>query len=95
MNPLDDGFRARTSAVFGLWRATFGHAIDRGQQAGVVQPAIAPADSACALVAQIEGTLSLARNSQDPADLHVGARGPRRHLDSMRGCELRPLPVSS
>ena len=51
----------------------------------MVRPAIEPADSAYALVAQIEGTLSLARNSQDPADLPVGARGLRRHLDSMRG----------
>jgi AcrR family transcriptional regulator len=84
MNPLDDGFRARTSAVFDLWRATFADAIARGQGAGVVQPGIDPADAAHALVAQIEGTLSLARNSQDPADLTTGARGLRRHLESMR-----------
>ena len=37
-----------------------------------------------ALVAQIEGILSLARNSQDPADLAIGARGLRGHLESMR-----------
>jgi AcrR family transcriptional regulator len=84
MNPLDDGFRARTSAVFDLWRTTFADAIGRGQQAGVVRRGIDAADAAHALVAQIEGTLSLARNSQDPADLTTGARGLRRHLDSMR-----------
>jgi TetR/AcrR family transcriptional regulator, transcriptional repressor for nem operon len=84
MNPLDEGFRARTSAVFGLWRATFEHAIGRGQRAGAVLGGIDAADAAHALVAQIEGTLSLARNSQDPADLTIGARGLRRHLDSMR-----------
>ena len=84
MNPLDEGFRARTSAVFDLWRATFADAIGRGQRAGVVGRGIEAADAAHALVAQIEGTLSLARNSQDPADLTVGARGLRRHLESMR-----------
>jgi TetR/AcrR family transcriptional regulator, transcriptional repressor for nem operon len=84
MNPLDEGFRARTSAVFDLWRATFGDAICRGQQAGVVGSGIDAADAAHALVAQIEGALSLARNSQDPADLTIGARGLRRHLESMR-----------
>jgi len=84
MNPLDDGFRARTSAVFDLWRATFKNAIDRGQSAGVVGGAIDAAEAAHALVAQIEGTLSLARNSQDPADLAIGARGLRRHLETMR-----------
>jgi TetR/AcrR family transcriptional repressor of nem operon len=84
MNPLDEGFRARTSAVFDLWRATFSDAIGRGQRAGVVRPGIDAADAAHALVAHIEGTLSLARNSQDPADLTIGARGLRRHLESMR-----------
>jgi hypothetical protein len=38
------------------------------------------ADAAHALVAQIEGTLSLARNSQDPETLTVGARSLRRYL---------------
>jgi hypothetical protein len=75
---------ARTSAVFDLWRATFADAIGRGQRAGVVRPGIDAADAAYALVAQIEGTLSLARNSQDPADLTIGARGLRRHLESMQ-----------
>jgi hypothetical protein len=36
------------------------------------------------LVAQIEGVLSLVRNSQDPEDLVVGARGLRAYLDSIR-----------
>ena len=84
MNPLDEGFRARTSAVFDLWRATFADAVGRGQRAGVVGGGIDAADAAHALVAQIEGTLSLARNSQDPADLAIGARGLRRHLESMQ-----------
>jgi hypothetical protein len=43
------------------------------------------ADAAYALVAQIEGTLSMARNSGDPADLATGARGLRRTLAAMRG----------
>jgi len=34
-------------------------------------------------VAQIEGTLSLARNSQDPDTLNVGARSLRRYLESL------------
>ena len=42
------------------------------------------ADAAHALVAQIEGTLSLARNSQDPEMLTTGARSLRRYLESMR-----------
>jgi AcrR family transcriptional regulator len=84
MNPLDDGFRARTSAVFDLWRAAFTAALDHGQRGGVVRSGVDTADAAYALVAQIEGTLSLARNSQDPADLATGTRSLRGYLESLR-----------
>jgi hypothetical protein len=36
------------------------------------------------LVAQIEGTLSLARNTRQPETLTVGARALRTSLESMR-----------
>ena len=84
MNPLDEGFRARTLAVFTTWHVTFARALERGQHLGVVRRDVDAADAAHALVAQIEGTLSLARNSQNAEDLTVGARGLRRYLESMR-----------
>jgi hypothetical protein len=54
------------------------------QQQGSVTADIDVADTAQALVAQIEGSLSLARNSQDPDTLTAGARGLRRYLQTMR-----------
>ncbi|HLK76465.1 MAG TPA: hypothetical protein VKU77_22785 [Streptosporangiaceae bacterium] len=41
MNPLDDGFRTRTSAVFDLWRTTW--PATRG-----TRPTSGPAPAACA-----------------------------------------------
>jgi TetR/AcrR family transcriptional regulator, transcriptional repressor for nem operon len=84
MNPLDPGFRSRTSAVFDGWRAIFQAALDRGKVSGVVRGDVDTADAAYVLVAQIEGTLSMARNSGEPADLVIGARGLRRTLTAMR-----------
>jgi TetR/AcrR family transcriptional regulator, transcriptional repressor for nem operon len=84
MNPLDAGFRQRTSAVFDVWRESFTGALDRARAAGVVAGDVDPGDAAHALVAQIEGTLSLARNSQDPDTLTVGARSLRSYLGSLR-----------
>jgi TetR/AcrR family transcriptional regulator, transcriptional repressor for nem operon len=84
MNPLDDGFRRRTSAVFDMWRDSFRTALERACADGVVVATTDPTDTAHALVAQIEGTLSLARNSQDPETLSMGARALRRFLESMR-----------
>jgi TetR/AcrR family transcriptional regulator, transcriptional repressor for nem operon len=84
MNPLDEQFRARTSAVFDLWRASFQHALERARAQGCLQAGVDVRDTALALVAQIEGTLSLARNSQDPETLATGARGLRQYLESLR-----------
>jgi AcrR family transcriptional regulator len=84
MNPLDEGFRQRTCAVFALWQDSFRSALTRAQQRGAITADADPADVAQLLVAQIEGVLSLARNSQDPQTLSTGARGLRRYLHSLR-----------
>ncbi len=85
MSPLDEGFRRQTAGVFERWRASYRNALQRAKSSGIVAPAVDTEDAAHALVAQIEGTLSLARNSQDPATLDTGARSLRRQLESMRG----------
>ena len=84
MNPLDDGFRRQTLAVFKRWHDAYADAIARARNDGRIKRDVRPADAAHALVAQIEGTLSLARNSQSPAVLTAGTRSLRGYLDSMR-----------
>lgn len=84
MNPLDPGFRDRTTRVFRTWHQAYRGALARAQEHGIVHPAVDPGDAAHMLVAQIEGTLSLARNSQDPATLTTGARALRGYLASLR-----------
>jgi TetR/AcrR family transcriptional regulator, transcriptional repressor for nem operon len=84
MSPLDEGFRRRTNAVFDIWHAAYRDALARAQADGLLTREVAVDDAAHALVAQIEGTLSLARNSQDPGTLDTGARSLRRYLDSLR-----------
>lgn len=84
MSPLDEGFRHHTAAVFERWRASYRDSFERAKSSGIVARALDCDDAAHALVAQIEGTLSLARNSQDLATLDTGARSLRRQLESMR-----------
>jgi TetR/AcrR family transcriptional regulator, transcriptional repressor for nem operon len=84
MNPLDQGFRQRTQAVFETWSASYSNAINRAKKAGNVDPTVNADAAAHALVAQIEGTLSLARNSQDPRTLITGSRSLHQYLESMR-----------
>lgn len=84
MSPLDDGFRLRTQQVFELWMQTYELALRRGQSSGTVSTAIDARAVAFGLVAEIEGILSLAKNSQDRRALRIGARNLRRRLDSYR-----------
>ena len=80
MSPIDAGFQQRTQAVFDLWLAAFRFALANGQRAGSVRQEVDPDHVAFALVAQIEGTLSLAKNAQNPAALRIGLEGFRRYL---------------
>jgi AcrR family transcriptional regulator len=84
MNPLDAGFRTRTTRVFQTWRESYRTALTRGQQHRTVRATVDPGDAAHLLIAQIEGTLSLARNTQDPETLTTGARALRGYLTSIR-----------
>jgi hypothetical protein len=59
-------------------------AITRAKSSGVVDPSTEAGDGAHALVAQIEGTLILARSSQNPETLSTRARSLRHYLESMR-----------
>jgi TetR/AcrR family transcriptional regulator, transcriptional repressor for nem operon len=84
MSPLDDGFRLRTQQVFELWMQTYELALRRGQSAGTVGATVDARAEAFALVAQIEGILSLAKNSQDRRALRLGLANLRAHLNSLR-----------
>ena len=65
------------------WREAYRSALTRAQQQ-MVLAAVDPSDVAHLLVSQIEGTLSLARNSQDPQTLTTGARALSSYLASFR-----------
>lgn len=99
MSPLDGGFRLRTQQVFELWMQTYDFALRRGQAAGTVSTSIDPSAEAFALVAQIEGVLSLAKNSQDKRALRLGLANLRTRLDSLRpakaGKKSRPRRSAS
>lgn len=83
MSPIDAGFQERTQAVFDRWLGAFRQALVAGQRTGTVRADPDPNQVAFALVAQIEGTLSLAKNAQDPAALTVGLAAFRRYLDEL------------
>ena len=84
MSPIDRGFQRRTERVFKLWRETFAKAIRKAIRLGQVRKSIDARGTALYLVAQIEGILSLAKNSQDPRVLRSGLKSMSRFVASLR-----------
>ena len=84
MSPIDSGFQRRTERVFKLWTDTFATAIRRAIKFGQVHRSVDPKSTALYLVAQIEGILSLAKNSQDPRVLHSGLKSMSRFVGLLR-----------
>lgn len=83
MSPLDEGFRVRTEAVFQTWRTALDRALKRGKKAGTVARDVNTRDAAHFVIAVVEGTLSMAKNSQDARTLRAGLRSLERYLDTL------------
>lgn len=84
MSPIDRGFQRRTERVFKRWIDTFAQAIRRAIGLGQVRKSVDPRATALYLVAQIEGILSLAKNSQNPRVLRKGMQSMSDFLETLR-----------
>ena len=67
MSPIDEGFRVRIEAALDAWRDGITDAPLRGQGAGQLRTDIDSHKPAAFIVASIEGTASMAKDSQDPS----------------------------
>jgi len=83
MSPIDRGFQKRTERVFALWIETFASAIRRAIDLGQVRKTVDPQGTALYLVAQIEGILRLAKNSQDPRVLRSGLQSMTAFFETL------------
>ena len=84
MAPIDAGFRDRIDHLYRLWRRGVARNLARGQQQGTVRPDIDADETADFIVAACEGSIGLAKGSQDTALLATCARGIIRYLETLR-----------
>jgi TetR/AcrR family transcriptional regulator, transcriptional repressor for nem operon len=84
MSRLDEGFRKRTATVFRAWHRSVAAALRDGKARGTVRNDIDPNETATFLIAAYEGTLSLAKNSQDAGVLRAGLTTLVRYLETLR-----------
>jgi TetR/AcrR family transcriptional repressor of nem operon len=84
MSRMDEGFHQRIAALYRRWEGGVAAALARGQQRGLVDPAVNVHDAATFIVASIEGAYSLAKGRQDRAPLMACLAGITRFLESLR-----------
>ncbi len=84
MSPIDEGFRIRIEAALDAWRDGITDALLRGQGAGQVRTDIDSHKAAAFIVASIEGTASMAKNSQDPSMVESCMDGLVLYLETLR-----------
>ena len=84
MSPVDEGFRARLNAIYGMWSAALEEAIGRGQQAGQVRADVNPEDMALFLLAALEGCAGMAKNAQSHVVMQRCLGVLHDYLESLR-----------
>jgi AcrR family transcriptional regulator len=90
MSPLDEGFRSRIEGLFNTWRRGLAAALRKGQAHGKVREGIDVDQVATFILASIEGSIGLAKNSQSMETFQQSLAGLKLFLDS-----LRPAPTAA
>ena len=84
MSPLDEQFRKRLQRIFQAWQEAIATALRRGQSQGTVRRDLVPEEAATFLIAMVEGSEVLAKNSQDVKVWKVGIKNIVGWLNSLR-----------
>ena len=89
MSHLDEQFRKRLERIFHAWREGIATALRRGQRQGTVRRDLVPEETACFLIAMVEGYEVLAKNARDVKVWDAGIRNIVRWLKSLRAPRQR------
>ncbi|WP_245531404.1 TetR/AcrR family transcriptional regulator [Asticcacaulis biprosthecium] len=84
MSRVEEGFRARTAALFTAWIDTVADALTRAQAQGALRPNIDARAQAQFIVAAYEGYMSIAKSLKSGAVLEAGVKQMVAHLNSLR-----------
>jgi AcrR family transcriptional regulator len=90
MSPIDEGFRQRIEQVFQSWREIIGQMIEQGRKSGHVRVDVNAAQVATFFVAAVEGTISMAKNAQDPKLLRGNFTMLQTYLAALRSTPNEP-----
>jgi TetR/AcrR family transcriptional regulator, transcriptional repressor for nem operon len=92
MSGIDEGFRARLSAILQEWREAIGGAMRRGQANGTVCAEVDARAASAFVISSIEGCVGMAKASGSREFLEAGFRGLVEYLEHLRP-HSRRLPA--
>lgn len=84
MSGIDEGFRARLSAILNDWRNATADAMRRGQANGTVCADVDPRAAAAFVISSVEGCVGMAKASQSREFLEAGFHGLIEYLEHLR-----------
>lgn len=90
MSPIDEGFRQRIEAVYNTWYDTTVASLSKGQKLGKVDKKINVERVSTFLLAAFEGSISLAKCTQNPDVLKRGADAIIDYLETLRPAGTSP-----
>ena len=98
MSGLDEGFRARLSAILHDWREAMAGAMRRGQDNGTVCADVDARAAAAFVISSVEGCVGMAKAAQSKEFLEAGFHGLIEYLEHLRphdpGDAGRRLPAA-
>ena len=84
MSPLDERFRRKVSATFGVWTDAFAAAVRKGQAEGTVRRDLDARKIAAFIVAAIEGSFGLAKSAKSATLLRANLDVLSTFLETLR-----------
>jgi len=91
MSGIDEGFRLKLSEVLEAWQDGLSQVFSEGIKKGHVRPDVDTSNVACFLVASIEGTIGMAKNSKDEKTFHRCTEQLIIYLESLRVKQTEPI----
>ena len=91
MSSIDEGFRKLLEEIFQLWREAIARALRQGQQQSQVRSDIDPGRSAAFIMAAIEGSIGMAKNTQDSEPWNACKEGLEHYIGSLLAQDANQL----
>jgi AcrR family transcriptional regulator len=92
MSSVDESFRKRLNEIFQLWQEAIARSLRQGQQLSQIRSDVDPDRSAAFIIATIEGSIGMSKNTQNSEPWIACKEGLERYMEGMLTNDADWLP---